>query len=64
MCSASDQHDANFECCVLRAVSSHLSHHPYEVILAQISLYVDKDDLNPHSFHLIIVYNKSMSMII
>ena len=33
-------------------MSSHSSHHPQEVLLAQFSLYVQKDGLNPHSsFH-------------
>ena len=38
-----------FESCVWRAVSSHSSHHPYEVLLAQFSLYVHKGGLKPHS---------------
>ena len=41
-CSASDLRGLNFESCVWRAVSSHSSHHPQEVLLAQISLYVHK----------------------
>ena len=41
-CSASDRQGSNFESCVLRAVSSHSSHHPQEVLLAQFSLYVLK----------------------
>ena len=49
--SASDRHGSNFESCVWRAVSSHSSHHPQEVILAQFSLYVHKGGLKPHSFH-------------
>ena len=36
---------------VWRAVSSHSSHHPQEVLLAQFSLYVHKCGLKPHSFH-------------
>ena len=53
-CSASDRQGSNFESCVWRAptVSSHSSHHPQEVLLAQFSLYVQKGDLKPHSFHL------------
>ena len=38
-CSASDRQGSNFESCVWRTVSSHSSHHPQEVILAQFSLY-------------------------
>ena len=37
-CSASDLQGLNFESCVWRAVSSHSSHHPQEVLLAQFSL--------------------------
>ena len=43
---------SNFECCVWRTVSSHSSHHPQEVLLAQFSLYVHKGGLKPDSFHL------------
>ena len=50
-CSASDRQGANFESCVWRAVSSHSSHHPQEVLLAQFSLYVHKGGLKPDSFH-------------
>ena len=42
VCSASDFQTLNFESCVWRAVSSHSSHHPREVLLAQFSLYVNK----------------------
>ena len=41
-CSASDRQGSNFESCVRRAVSSHSSHHPQWVLLAQVSLYVHK----------------------
>ena len=41
-CAASDLQGLNFESCVWRAVSSHSSHHPEDVILAQFSLYVHK----------------------
>ena len=41
-CSASDRQGANFEFCVWRAVSSHLSHHPQEVLLTQFNPYVHK----------------------
>ena len=50
-CSASDRQGSNFESCVWRTVSSHLSHHPQEVLLAQFSLYVHKCGLKPDSFH-------------
>ena len=52
-CSASDRQGSNFESCVWRTVSSHSSHHPQEVLLAQFSLYVHKGGLKPDSFHLI-----------
>ena len=50
-CSASDRQGANFESCVWRTVSSHSSHHPQKVLLAQFSLYVHKGGLKPDSFH-------------
>ena len=34
-------------------MSSHSSHHPQEVLLAQFSLYVHKGGLKPDSFHFI-----------
>ena len=37
-CSALDRQGSNFESCAWRAVSSHSSHHPQEVLLAQFSL--------------------------
>ena len=49
-CSASDLQGLNFESCVWRAVSSHSSHHPQEVILAQFSLYMHKRGQKPDSF--------------
>ena len=52
-CSASDRQYAKFEPCVRRAVSSHSSHHPREVLLAQFSLYVHKGGLKPDSLHFI-----------
>ena len=52
-CSASDCQGSNFESCVWRTVSSHSSHHPQEVLLAQFSLYVHKGGLKPDSFHFI-----------
>ena len=51
-CSASDRQGSNFEsCCVWKAVSSHSSHHPQEVLQDQFSLYVHKSGLMPDSFH-------------
>ena len=50
-CSASDRQGSSFECCVWRAVSSHSSHHPQEVLLAQFSLYVHNSGLKPDSFY-------------
>ena len=44
-CSASDRQSSNFESCVWRAVSSHSSPRPQEVLLAQFSLYVLKSGL-------------------
>ena len=38
--SASDRQGSNFESCAWRTVSSHTSHHPQEILLAQFSLYV------------------------
>ena len=52
-CSASDRQGSNFESCVWRTVSSHSSHHPQEVLLAQFSLYVHKGSLKTDSFHLL-----------
>ena len=49
--SAADYQGWNLESCVCGAVSSHSSHHPQEVLLAQSSLYVHKGGLKPHSFH-------------
>ena len=50
-CSASDRQGSTFESCVCRTVSSHSSHHPQDVLLAQFSLYVHKGGLKPDSFH-------------
>ena len=50
-CSVADRQGSNFESCVWRTVSSQLSHHPQEVLLAQFSLYVHKGGLKPDSFH-------------
>ena len=51
--ACSDRQGSNFESCVWRTVSSHSSHHPQEVFLAQFSLYVHKCGLKSDSFHLI-----------
>ena len=53
VCSASDLQRLNFESCVWREVSSHSTHHPQEIFLAQLSLYVHKSGLKPDSYHLI-----------
>ena len=50
-CSVSDRQGLIFESCVWRVVSSHSSHHPQLVLLAQFSLYVHKSGLKPDSFH-------------
>ena len=50
-CSASDRQSSNFESCVCRTVSSQSSHHPQEVLLAQVSLFVHEGGLKPDSFH-------------
>ena len=52
-CSASYRKGQNLESCVWRAVSSHSSHHPQEILLAQFSKYEHKGALKPHSFHFI-----------
>ena len=49
-CSASDRQGPNFGSCVWRTVSSH---HPQEVLLAQLSLYVHKGGLKTDSFDLL-----------
>ena len=49
-CSASDRRGSNFESGVWRTMSSHLSRHPQEVLLAQFSLYMHKGGLKPDSF--------------
>ena len=61
-CSASDRQGSNFESCVWRTVSSHSSHHPQEVLLAQFSLYVHEGSLKPYSFHFIFYLNSSMKI--
>ena len=57
-CSASDRQGSNFESCVWRTVSSHSSHHPQEVLLAQFSLYVHKGSIKPDSFHSFLISQK------
>ena len=54
-CSASDRQGSNFEFCVWRTVSSQSSHHPQEVLLAQLSLYLHKGGLKLDSFHFVYV---------
>ena len=49
---------SDFESCVWRTVSSHSSHHPHEVLLAQFSLYVHNGGLKPDSFHFILTQKK------
>ena len=61
-CSASDRQGSNFESRVWRTVSSHLSHHPQEVLPAQFSLYVHKGGLKPDSFHLICVSDTQLQV--
>ena len=50
-CSASNRQGSNFESCFWRTVSSHSTHHPQEVLLAQFSLYVHEGGLKPDSFY-------------
>ena len=49
-CLASDRQGSNFDS-VWRRVSSHSSHLPQEVLLAQFSLYMHKGGIKPDSFH-------------
>ena len=63
-CSASDRQGSNFESCVWRTVSSHSSHHPQEVLLAQFSLHVHKGGLKPDSFHFISHIKKAILFIL
>ena len=48
---------------VSRAVSSHSSHHPQKVLLAQISICVHKCGLKSHSFHFAPDYLWSLHLI-
>ena len=50
-CSASDRQ------------SSHSSHHPQEVLLAQFSLYVHKGGLKPDSFHFIFTFSSVVQLV-
>ena len=61
-CSAQDCQDSNFEYGVWRTVSSHSSHHPQKVILAQFSLYVHKGGLKPDSFHFPFIYKNACDL--
>ena len=49
-CSDSNRQSLNLKSCVWRAVSSHSSYNPEEVLLAQLSLYVHRWP-KPHLFH-------------
>ena len=58
-CSASDRQESNFESCVWRTVSSHSSHYPQYVLLAQFSLYVHRWPKAWFvSFHLLCLWHK------
>ena len=64
-CSVSDRQGSNFESCVGRALSSHSSHHPQEVLLAQFSLCVHKRGLKPDSFHFVgLLIDKLVSLFV
>ena len=54
VCSASYLQGSNFESCFWRAVSTH---HPQEVLLAQLSLYVHKCGLKPLHFIFRTIHN-------
>ena len=62
--SASDSQGLNFESCVYRAVSSHSSHHPQEVLLAQFSICVQKSGLKPDSFYLYVYVTGTLYIVI
>ena len=56
--SASDRQGLIFESFVWGVVPSDSSHHPHEVLLAQLSLYVHTGGLKPDSFYFhLFVYN-------
>ena len=64
-CLASDRNGWNVESYVWRAVSSHSSHHPQEVLLAQFSLNVHKSGLRPHSFmHSFTMISKTIQLLL
>ena len=50
--STLNRQGSNFKSCIWRAVSSHSSHHPQEVLLAKFSIYVHKGGIQFHSFYL------------
>ena len=54
MVKAACLENRNCKSCVWRAVSSHSSHHPNEVLLVQFSQHVHKVGRKPHSFHYIL----------
>ena len=60
-CSASDRQGSSFESCVWRTVSSHSSHHPQEVLLAQFNLYVHKGGIKPDSFHFLLQHGSQFA---
>ena len=65
-CTASDRPGSNCESCVWRAVSSHSSHHPYGVFLAQFSLYfVHTGGLKSHSFyvHFLTIFRRESEIV-
>ena len=49
-CSTSNRQGSNFESCVWKAMSSHSSNHPQEVLMTRFSLYEDKGGINPIYF--------------
>ena len=69
-CSTSHRQGSNFESCVWRTVSSHSSHHPQDVLLAQFSLILCAQiwPKNPFiSFHfyfpsLVLFYSRSIAV--
>ena len=50
---------SNFKSGVWRAVSPHSSHHPQEVLLAQFSIYVYTDGLNPPIYSCFLVHEQT-----
>ena len=50
-CSALYRQGSNLESCVSKAVPSHSSHYPQDILHTQFSLYVHKGGLRPRSFY-------------